>query len=308
MRRAAAVALLATAALIGPTALPAGAEASTTGADEPVFLGWSAALPPLAGTHGASTAQECRAGKPSCVTKTLRLMDRHLDGLARSCHHDSVFALAYLRTTEAYRDAAAEPGFFTDVAHLHHEDAVFAAYYFQAYADWTGGRRDAVPGAWQVAFGAAEDRRVNGSGNVLLGMNAHINRDLPYVLASIGLVAPDGSSRKPDHDKVNVFLNRVIVPLIAEEAARFDPTMDDTDTPYGLSHTAVMAAITGWREQAWRNAERLTAAPDQAGRDLVARDIEAYATTTAQAILAARSYPPVASGVDTRDAYCAAHG
>ena len=47
---------------------------------------------------------------------------------------------------------------------------------------------------------AAKGRQVTGLGNLLLGMNAHINRDLPFVLYSIGLTAPDGSSRKPDHD------------------------------------------------------------------------------------------------------------
>jgi hypothetical protein len=37
---------------------------------------------------------------------------------------------------------------------------------------------------------------VTGSGDLLLGISAHVNRDLPFVLASLGLVAPDGTSRK----------------------------------------------------------------------------------------------------------------
>ena len=72
------------------------------------------------------------------------------------------------------------------------------------------------------------DRAHACSGDLLLGMNAHVNRDLPFALYSIGLVTPKGSSRKPDHDKVNVFLNSVVEPLFEEAAARYDPTVDDT--------------------------------------------------------------------------------
>src|SRR3546814_13499817 len=84
----------------------------------------------------------------------------------------------------------------------------------------------ATPRAWQIAFSAADNRRVSGLGNMLLGMSAHVNRDLPMVLAEIGLVKPDGTSRKPDHDKVHAILNLVIEPLLAAAGARFDPSID----------------------------------------------------------------------------------
>ena len=60
-------------------------------------------------------------------------------------------------------------------------------------------------------------------GDLLLGINAHINRDLPYTLAHVGLVKADGSPRKLDHDKVNQSLDRVIDPLQDELAQRYDP-------------------------------------------------------------------------------------
>lgn len=144
---------------------------------------------------------------------------------------------------------------------------------------------------------------MTGSGNLLLGINAHINRDLPYVLAGIGLVTPEGDSRKPDHDKVNVFLNRVTEPLLAEASRRFDPTMDDMQTPYGLSYTALMQLIVTWRETAWRNAERLVSAPNAAARQAVADDIEAYAATNARTYRTQYAYGPLGSSAE-RDAYC----
>jgi hypothetical protein len=79
--------------------------------------------------------------------------------------------------------------------------------------------REKVPAAWQLALDAARSKQVSGSGNLLLGMNAHINRDLPFVLFEMSLIRADGSSRKGDHDRVNRVLNRVVRPLLEEEGS-----------------------------------------------------------------------------------------
>ena len=97
--------------------------------------------------------------------------------------------------------------------------------------------------AWAIAFQAAADRSMPASGNLSLGINAHVQRDLPFALAAIGLVKPDGSSRKPDHDRVNEFLNRVTDDLYAEIARRFDPTIDDSDLPGTADDAALFQII-----------------------------------------------------------------
>ena len=135
---------------------------------------------------------------------------------------------------------------------------------------------------------------MNGIGNILLGMSAHVNRDLPVVLAAIGLVKPDGSSRKPDHDKVNVFLNSVIDPLLAESAARYDPVVDDTQiNGTQLDDTALMQILVAWREQAWRNAEALVSAPTPDARALVQAQIEQTAAIEANLLIIATAYTPL---------------
>lgn len=274
-------------------------------AADPIFVGWSQLLPAWAYEFSPNSEDACASGQAACVKRTIQNMDRRFTSLANTCHHNAVFALAYLRTTQEYARTAADPSYFDDTAFVNHEDAVFAEFYFNAYDAWAAGRRGEVPTAWQIAFDAAQERKVTGSGNLLLGMNAHVNRDLPFVLAGIGLVAPDGSSRKPDHDRINAMLNRVVDPLLAEESARFDPTMDDVNTPYGLSYTALMQMLVSWRETAWRNAERLAAAPDAQARAAVAADIENYAATTARSIALQYQYnPPLTTSAD-RDAYCA---
>lgn len=276
-------------------------------ASDPIFIGWSALLPAWAYSFTPNSQNACTAGRPSCVPQTISTMNRRFAPLAKSCDHNAVFALAYLRTTQEYARTAAKPKAFDDVAWVNHEDAVFAQFYFQAFDSYAKGRLAQVPQAWQIAFDAAKKHTVTGVGDLLLGMNAHVNRDLPFVLAGIGLVAPDGSSRKPDHDRINAMLNRVVGPLLTEEAKRFDPTIDDAKTPYGISYTALMQVLVAWRETAWRNAERLVAAPNPTAQAAVAQQIESYAATTARSLVLADSYASPLSSSDARDAYCASH-
>lgn len=292
--------LLASLACATALALPTAAHA----AEEPPFLDWSSLLPGLSQGYDPSSADECRSGQPRCVDAVIREMTRRFDRQARDCDHDAIFALAYLRTTEEYQRAALTPGFFEDVRFVNHEDAVFARYYFDAYDAWERGDRAEVPPAWRTALRAADDRAVSATGNMLLGINAHIQRDLPFVLAEIGLVKPDGSSRKPDHDRVNAFLNRVSATLIPEIARRFDPTVDDGDLPTWIDDLVTFQAVPAWRETAWRHAEALVNAPSPAARALVAREIETYANSQALLIRSATAYG-LFEDSRARDAFCA---
>jgi Family of unknown function (DUF5995) len=277
-------------------------------AADPLFVDWSSLLPGLAGPYDPSSPNICRAGQPQCVDAVIREMDRRFAPLAADCDHDAVFALTYLRTTQEYRRTIEDPAFFDDTRAVNHEDAVFADAYFTAYDDWRAGRVASVPEAWAIAFQAARDHAVSAAGDVLLGINAHVQRDLPYVLYSVGLTAPDGSSRKPDHDRVNLILNRVMKPVIAEIAQRFDPTIDDADVSgTTLDDTLIFQILPTWREIAWRNAERLAAAADDAQRAQVASEIEAYAATQARAIATGSAYVPGVQSSAARDAYCAVH-
>lgn len=282
------------------TPAQAGAEA------DPPFVGWTATLPPIALQFDPSSSDACAAGRITCVVKTIRDMERRFDPLAAACDHSAVFALAYLRTTETYEQTARTPGFYEDPAFVNHEDVTFAQMYANAYDAWAAGRRERVPQAWRIALDAGAARQVTGSGNLMLGMSAHVNRDLPFVLAAIGLVAPDGSSRKPDHDQINQMLNRVVQPLVAELAARFDPSIERMRTPYGVGYTGLMQALLAWRENAWRAAEQLVAAPDAAARARVAAGIEESAAATARAIVAQTAYTPPLTSTSSRDEHCAA--
>jgi hypothetical protein len=288
---------------IAAAMLPAAAHA-----DDPPHVGWTDLLPGFTIAYDPSSSNDCTAGRTRCVDAVIREMTRRFNPLAASCDHDSVFALAYLRTTEEYRRTVEDPTFFDDTAFVNHEDVVFARLYFDAYDAWHGGRTGQVPPAWAIAFRAAQDGAVSANGNLSLGINAHVQRDLPIALATIGLVKPDGSSRKPDHDSVNQILNRVSNDLYAEIARRFDPTIDDANLPGTVDDIAVFQLIPTWREVAWRNAERLASAATPEERARVVDSIEAYAASQAESIRRATAYP-LGQGRAERDAYCAVnHG
>jgi hypothetical protein len=240
-----------------------------------------------------------------CVDKTIREMERRYDGLWNTCDHRGLFALAYLETTKEYQRASLEPGFFRDPEFLNHEDVIFAQLYFDAYDDWQAGRLQTVPPAWRLAFSASTKKRVNTMGDVLLGVSAHINRDLPIVLATIGLTNPvTGDSRKPDHDKVNAFLARVQLDPAVQAA--WDPSYISGIPGTPLS-SVTLALIQTWREAAWRWAERLVGAQTPAEEADVLAQIEWYAYQVGLTLQTSNSYLAPLQTSATRDAYCAQH-
>ena len=287
--------------------LPATSVAASTDED-PAYVPWPDLLPGLTTAYDPTSSNLCTAGHVRCVDAVIREMRSRLKPLVRDCDHDAVFALVYLRTTEEYRRTIEDPNFFVDSAFVNHQDAVFAKLYFDAFDAWHRGDRDEVPPAWRVLFSAAENRDVSGTGNLLLGMSAHVNRDLPLALAEIGLVRPDGSSRKDDHNKVNQFLVRVVQPVIDEVALRFDPAADDAQLDgTTMDETATLQLLFGWREEAWRNAERIALADTPAQKAAMIRSIEDAALAKAELLKAQTAYQAPLSSSAARDAWCSEH-
>jgi hypothetical protein len=254
--------------------------------------------PGLAEDEGWDPSGEtgCRPGHAVCLENLIREMERHYADVG--CDHHAVFALLYLRTTEGIRDAVVD-GFFDEPHLLAHQGYVFGRYYLDPFRAWEQGRDERVPEAWRIAFEAGEAKQVSVVGNMMLGINAHVNRDLPFVLAAIGDTASDGTSRKDDHDRVNTVLEAtrpVAVPQIADE---LDPSI-----------YAAFAApqsenqVPAWREQAWQNAQRLLRAETDAERAVIAEEIEDTAAWIAQQFVEA--FPLDGEARDARDRHCAA--
>ena len=289
-----------TAVVLALVAVSSPAFAGTT-----LYTPWSSVLPGWDDHFTPGSDNTCAAGDPSCLSVTLTEQERILDANAQSCSHLAIFPLAYVRMTQTYGWTRDQAGYYHDVPYMNHMDAVFARYYTDAYYNWSSGARSSVPKAWLYAFDAAKNKTVTGAGDLFLGMNAHINRDLPFVIYNSGLLGSDGTSGKGDYDAVERWLNDDTAPLLAEAAARFDPSIVTTNN--ALVNYLSFQMVSAWREAAWRNAELLAAAPDANARALVAQTIETTANLEAQTLLLAFTVNPLLGTNATRDAYCATH-
>ncbi len=245
----------------------------------------------------------CPDGEVECVAKVLKGLQKHSKELIHSCDHDAIFATLYTIVTRTYYETVkADPNFFGDNAFVNHEDGVFAAFYIGAYELWQRGEEKWVPGAWRIAFEAAENEELTATGNLIMGINAHVVRDLPFVLAALGL----GS--KADHDKVNDILWAAYKPAIKAINDHLDDSVDDGEIDgTELDNRALFRYVTSLREQAWHDATALVNAATPADRALVAAQIEAKAAEQAQGYRLQYAYAPESDARAERDGYCAAN-
>lgn len=264
---------------------------------------WKALIGTTPAVVTATSTNACGVGSPACIRDVVAEMTRRYDVLAARCSHEAPFALTYLRVTQAVE----RPGTrrFQSREYLNHLDAVFANLYFSAYDNWQAGRMQLVPEAWRTAFDAADRETVSTLGDILLGMNAHISRDLPFALARAGLHEPDGRSGRADFISVNGLLGDVTSGMLREQAARFDPTLTSTVLPaIQLDPSNLQQLLTAWRSEAWRNAERLLATRTPAQHARVARTIELGAAGRARLIASLTSNLVIGPAAKQRNAYC----
>ena len=280
-----------------------GLAAPASGQSHPANVNWPSYLQAM----GASAAIQpgsvpyCHAPSVRCVDTEIRRMRRLQGDLG--CDHRAVFATTYLELTRQLREDLSRSGLkkqLIDPKYLYTEDALFANVYFNSYKLDKRGRD--VPDAWQIAFETARRGEVNGAQDMLLGINAHVQNDMPYVLAALGLVTRDGRSRKPDHDLINVTsLDRAYERVVKAVTDRYDPLVATTNSPaHPGDNIAGLELVKQWRERVWRNAERLVNASSDGERRAVSADIESYAAEWARNIAAAQE--PGAR--ERRDAYC----
>ena len=79
----------------------------------------------------------------------------------------------------------------------------------QAFAAWylrprTGGGQ--VPACWRAAFDVADDSHLMIVQHLLLGVNAHVNHDLPQVVVELAPERGDLAGLRADYDAVNDIL------------------------------------------------------------------------------------------------------
>ena len=180
------------------------------------------------------------------------------DGDARLAFHGT-----YLRTTEAVARALRD-GAFADPEWVDRWDVAFAQLYLDALD--AGRRGDPVPEPWAVAFAAAAAQPgLPAVRHVLLGMNAHINYDLPQALLAVISDAEFGdpevrARREADHRRIDEVL-AVRVGAEDAELQRIEPARTWQDRALQpLNRMATRRFLRESRAKVWANALELSKA------------------------------------------------
>ncbi len=168
----------------------------------------------------------------------------------------------YLRVTLGVRAAIAAAGVaaFNDRTFLERLDVVFANLYFDALAAG-GASPDAAPSAWRPLLASRLQPDVLPIQFALAGMNAHINRDLPWGIVSVfeqlgGSPRPD-DARHDDFERVNGILETVEQQIKGEFATGPIGALDALTAP--ADDRVAMFSVRAARDTAWTNAQVLWA-------------------------------------------------
>ena len=196
-----------------------------------------------------------------------------LESLQATGDQRRYFHATYQRTTVAVAEELKRGG-FTDPQWVEQWDVAFADLYLDALQDSLAGHRPAGP--WDIAFNAPAD--LPPLRHVLLGMNAHINYDLPQALLAVitdeqfddaALLA----RRESDH--------RAIDDVLASRVAAEDDELTRISGPGSLldrllrplNRLGTQRFLREAREKVWANAVVLSRARRQ-GPDTYAAVLE----------------------------------
>ena len=194
------------------------------------------------------------------------------------------FCATYLRVTQAIDDELLAGG-FADAVWMQRWDAAFACLYLEALKRDRRGLEVSRP--WALHFAACDRDDLEPVRHVLLGMNAHINYDLP--LSVLAVMPPKEfadpvlvQARRADHEHVDVVLLRM---LESEGAALAAESVD-------VSLLArLLAPVSGWaasrflresRHKVWDNTLALHRARQRSLAALQARIAELDRVTSAR--------------------------
>jgi hypothetical protein len=232
-----------------------------------------------------------RAATIGALIERMELTQRALDdaGDARRHWHG-----VYRRGTVAVRDEIARGG-FSDAQWLERWDLVFADIYLDAMEQWDAGTQPAAP--WRVAFEATRDPSVPPLRHVLLGLNAHVNYDLPQALVAVISDADFADEavmarRYADHKHVDDVLVARVGNEDREIAAAGGRTMSERVLA-PLNRAGSRRFLKEARAKVFRNARALSAARASGGDEALAARLEELETLCGARVADLRAPGPV---------------
>jgi hypothetical protein len=231
------------------------------------------------------------------ITGAYQTLDDVISGLAaiearftQRGDRRAIFATLYGVISTAARENVGQH-LFEDNAWVGRYAVVFANYYRRALERYEAGQMSDVPKAWRLCF----DFACQGDGvvlqDLLLGVNAHVNNDLPLALNAVS-IDPNRASRHRDHTAVNRVFGRVLERATEAIATLYAPGLETADDFGGqLDELASLFSIEVARESAWEAAVALANARSDAERRLTTTLVSARAAVVAR-LLRAPSLSP----------------
>ncbi|SDI97176.1 hypothetical protein SAMN05444157_1065 [Frankineae bacterium MT45] len=193
------------------------------------------------------------------VAEVVAQMQRRLDELPGTLSARRHFLATYLRTTEAV-GVAVDEGRFEDPSWVERWDVVFAQLYLQAHDAYITADRDGLPRPWRLAFDADSD--LPPLRHVLLGINAHVNYDLPQAMLAV-ISAEDFddppllASRRRDHERID----QVLADRVKAEDAELAGSRRLQDRVLApLNRLGSKRFLREARQKVWLNVDSLHAA------------------------------------------------
>jgi hypothetical protein len=189
------------------------------------------------------------------MDELLSRMDALVQPMRASGDERQHFLSTYMRTTVAVKHEI-ERGTFVDGDWTERWDIAFADLYLEVLEEWNANRP--VPGPWRIAFEAANATpRVPPIRHLLLGMNAHINYDLPQSL--LGVITDEQFTdarlldlRRRDHERIDAVLASRVGAEDAQLAeAKAPSVVDRLLTP--LNRAGTKRFLKEARAKVWHN-------------------------------------------------------
>ena len=157
-----------------------------------------------------------------------------LRGLARqSPDAAGYFPAMYAHVTASVQQRLVS-GQFADPARMAALTTTFADLYLQAARDRRG-----APGCWRASWAVAGDRDLLIAQHLLLGINAHVNHDLPQAVVAEAARTGDLASLRGDFDAVNDLL----ATSYEQVASRLDGVARWTSTAAALGGTGFVSYV-----------------------------------------------------------------
>ncbi len=190
------------------------------------------------------------------VETLLNRMNHNIECWENSCDNRQVFLRCYnMMSSNMYE--AVKQNKFSNAQWVTQLLVRFSEYYFEALDQYELVSPE-TPKVWKQVHDCTCQQKLHVLQNLLIGVNAHINYDLPLALYDClkrdwhNLDELTKIERKEDHETVNIIIAETIDAVQDDVIAPASPAMAMIDKLMGrMDEWLLSRLITGWRGNVW---------------------------------------------------------